>query len=151
MFVPPSERLKVFKLTLTNGSSRRRLSVTLYVDWVLGEHRTGAHLHVVTSRDAATGAILAHNRFRLEFGERVAFLDLSPDNGRTITGDRTEFIGRNGTLARPAALERDGLSNRVGAGLDPCGAVQVTITLEPQERTLIGLLGDAPDATRRDK
>ena len=112
----------------------------------------GAHLHVVTSRDAATGAILAYNRFRLEFGERVAFLDLSPDNGRTVTGDRTEFIGRNGTLARPAALVRDGLSNRVGAGLDPCGAVQVTITLEPQQSgTLIGLLGDAenPDHARQ--
>jgi cyclic beta-1,2-glucan synthetase len=150
VFVPLAETLKVFKLTLENESGRpRRLSVTLYVDWVLGEHRTGSHLHVVTSRDAATGAILAHNRFRLDFGERVAFLDLSPDKGRTITGDRTEFIGRNGTLARPVALERASLSNRVGAGLDPCGAVQVTVVLEPQERrTLIGLLGDAENAAQ---
>jgi cyclic beta-1,2-glucan synthetase len=148
VFVPPAERLKIFKLTLRNDSPRpRRLSVTLYVNWVLGEHRTGSNLHVVTSRDAATGAILAHNRFRLDFGERIAFLDLSPGDSRTVTGDRTEFIGRNGTLARPAALERDGLSNRVGAGLDPCGAVQVTVVLEPrQQRTLIGLLGDAENA-----
>ena len=145
--VPPGERVKIFELRLRNESGReRRLSVTLYTDWVLGEHRTGARLHVVTSRDPATGAILAVNRFRQDFPERVAFLDLYPDASRTITGDRTEFIGRNGTLARPAALAREALSDRVGPALDPCGAVQVTVTLEPRgERTLVGLLGDADD------
>ena len=91
-----------------------------------------------------TGALLARNRFRQEFAERVAFLDLSPGDRRTVTGDRTEFIGRNGTLARPAALERESLSNRVGAALDPCGAVQITLVLQPrEERTVTGLLGDA--------
>jgi cyclic beta-1,2-glucan synthetase len=145
LFVPPAERVKVFGLTLRNESTRtRRLSVTLYVEWVLGEHRTGSHLHVVTSLDAATGAILAQNRFRQDFAERVAFLDLHPDAGRTVTGDRTEFIGRNGTLERPAALDRARLSNRLGSTLDPCGAVQVVVVLEPRaERTLVGLLGDA--------
>ena len=145
VFVPPTETVKVFRLTLRNDSSRqRRCSVTLYVDWVLGEHRSGSHLHVVTSRDHVTGALLARNRFRQDFAERVAFLDLSPGDRRTVTGDRTEFIGRNGTLARPAALERESLSNRVGAALDPCGAVQITLVLQPrEERTVTGLLGDA--------
>ena len=42
VFVPPTETVKVFRLTLRNDSSRqRRCSVTLYVDWVLGEHRSG--------------------------------------------------------------------------------------------------------------
>jgi cyclic beta-1,2-glucan synthetase len=147
VFVPPAETVKVFKLTLRNDSDRqRRCSVTLYVDWVLGEHRSASHLHVVTARDRATGALLARNRFRQDFAERVAFLDLWPGGRRTITGDRTEFIGRNGTLARPAALARESLSNRVGAALDPCGAVQVTVVLQPRdERTVTGLLGDAAD------
>jgi cyclic beta-1,2-glucan synthetase len=102
----------------------------------------------VTVRDPATGAILAHNAFRQTSAERVAFLDLSPGEHRATTADRTEFIGRNGTLARPAALERGGaLSGRTGGGLDPCGAISVTVTLEPLgEQVVIGLLGDAGGA-----
>ena len=148
LFVPPDDPVKVFQLTLRNtAEQRRQLTVTLYVEWVLGEHRSGSHLHVITSRDAATGALLAQNSFRREFSGRVAFLDVHPGDQRTITGDRTEFIGRNGSLARPAALERGALSDRTGTVLDPCGAVQVTLALAPGEtRTVVGLLGDAADA-----
>jgi cyclic beta-1,2-glucan synthetase len=147
LFVPPTEAVKIYRLTLRNeGTERRRIAVTLYVEWVLGENRSRTHLHVVTSRDPDTAALLARNRFRQEFAHRVAFLDLSPGYGVSMTGDRMEFIGRNGTLARPAALRRVSLSNRTGAALDPCGAIQVAVVLEPSEsRTLIGLLGDALD------
>ncbi|MQA29217.1 MAG: hypothetical protein GEU82_05165 [Luteitalea sp.] len=146
LFVPPNDTIKVFRLALRNTTAKRQTcSVTLYVDWVLGENRTRSQLHVVTSRDRATGALLARNAFRRELSERVAFLDLTRGERSTVTGDRTEFVGRNGSLGRPAALSRDWLSGRTGGGFDPCGAVQVTITLEPgQERTLVGLLGDAP-------
>ncbi len=145
LFVPPPDPVKVFHLTLRNTSPvRRRYSVTLYVEWVLGESRSQSSLHVVTSREPATGALLAHNAFRQQFPDRVAFLDLSPGDQRTMTGDRTEFIGRNGTLGHPAALERESLSDRTGAAFDPCGAIRVVVVLEPsEERTLIGLLGDA--------
>jgi cellobiose phosphorylase len=157
LFVPPDERVKIFEIYLRNDSGRaRRLSVTLYVEWTLGEHRSRTRLHVVTSREAATGAILATNAFRDPFGDRVAYMDLHDGSGaaarmvppaRTVTGDRTEFIGRNGTLQSPAALGRQRLSDRVGPDLDPCGAVQLAVTLEPgEERTLIGQLGEAPDA-----
>ena len=156
LFVPRDERLKIFEIALRNTSARaRRLSVTLYVEWTLGEHRARTRLHVVTSREPGTGAVLATNAFRDPFGDRVAFLDLHDGSGaaarmvppaRTITGDRSEFIGRNGTLQSPAALGRQRLSDRVGPGLDPCGAVQLAITLEPgEERTLIGQLGEAAD------
>ena len=150
--IPPDQPVKLFHLTLRNTSpARRSLSVTLYVEWTLGEHRSRTRLHVVTSREPATGAVLASNAFREAFGDRVAFVDLASgrDAGvrsRTVTGDRTEFIGRNGSLDCPAAMSRDVLSGRVGAALDPCGAVQVQVTLEPgEERVLIGQLGEAPD------
>ena len=147
LFVPSTDPLKAYRLTLTNHSGRRRrVSVTLYVEWVLGENRSRAQLHVVTSRDE-TGALFARNPFRQEFAQRVAFLDLHPGADRSLTGDRMEFVGRNGTLARPAAMRRQSLSNRTGPALDPCGAIQVTVTLEASEtRTLVGLLGDAIDS-----
>jgi cyclic beta-1,2-glucan synthetase len=147
LFVPPGETVKIFRVTLRNASPRRRhLSVTLYVDWVLGEHRGRTRLHVVTSREPATGALIASNAFRDPFGDRLAFLDLwaSRRAPRMLTGDRTEFIGRNGSLRNPAGLSRDTLSGRTGAAFDPCGAVQVRITLEPQEEhVLVGQLGEA--------
>jgi len=147
LFVPPTDAVKVYRLTLRNDSARRRrVTVTLYVEWVLGENRSRSHLHVVTSRDE-TGAVLARNAFRQEFAQRVAFIDLHPGGGRSVTGDRTEFLGRNGKLARPAAMRRESLSNRTGPALDPCGAIQVAVELEPSEtRTLVGLLGDAIDS-----
>jgi cyclic beta-1,2-glucan synthetase len=90
--------------------------------------------------------LIARNAFRDAFADRLAFLDLSGGDERTVTGDRTEFIGRNGTLGSPAALGRLGLSGRTGATLDPCGAIQVKVTLEPGEQTtVIGLLGEAAD------
>jgi cyclic beta-1,2-glucan synthetase len=149
LFVPRDASVKVFRLALHNASSRpRHLSVTLYVDWVLGENRSRTATHVVTSADQETGVVTARNVFRQAFQERVAFLDLGPaPNGRAISGDRTEFIGRNGSLERPAALGRRALSGRTGAALDPCGAVQVRVELQPgASHVLVGLLGDAADA-----
>jgi cellobiose phosphorylase len=153
--VPRDERVKLFELRVRNSSPRtRRLSATLYVEWTLGEHRARTRLHVVTGREPATGAVLAMNAFREPFGDRVGFVDLHDGGGgpavnpwaRSITGDRSEFIGRNGSLQSPAALSRQRLSDRTGPGLDPCGAVQLAFTLRPgEERTLIGQLGEAAD------
>ena len=105
---------------------------------------------VATAIDTATGAILARNHWNAEFGSRVAFADLA---GRQVawTGDRTEFIGRNGTLDHPAALEGGApLSNRVGAGLDPCGALQARLELGPDEATeIVFFLGEASTQARK--
>ena len=148
LFVPPTDDVKVFHLTLRNDSTAvRRYTVTLYVEWVLGENRSRSQQHVVTSHDRETGAVFARNAFRQEFARRVAFLDLAPGEGKRVTADRTEFLGRNGKLARPAAMRRASLSDRTGPAMDPCGAIQVSVVLPPSAtRTLVGLLGDAVDA-----
>jgi cyclic beta-1,2-glucan synthetase len=145
-FVPEEDPVKLFHLTVRNTSSRRRsCTITLYVDWVLGENRARSALHIVTGREPATGALVARNAFREAFADRLAFVDLSGDD-RTITGDRTEFIGRNGTLRRPAAMAGAPLSDRTGAMLDACGAVQVRLHLAPlEERAVVGMLGEAAD------
>jgi cyclic beta-1,2-glucan synthetase len=133
-------KLSVLKLKNVSGHPRR-VSVTGYCEWVLGDLRPKSLLHVQTEVDLKTGALLARNFYNTEFPERIAFLDVS-DGTRTLTGDRKEFIGRNGSLTQPAALKRARLSGKVGAGLDPCGAMQVIIDLpEGQERETSFRLG----------
>jgi cellobiose phosphorylase len=131
VYVATDAPVKFAACKVRNLSSRpRRISVTGYWEWVLGEMRTRTLLHVQTEIDGPTGALLARNRFHADFADRIAFADTS-DPARTVSGDRLEFIGRNGSLARPAALLRTRLSGRVGAGLDPAGALQVTLDMAP--------------------
>ena len=95
--------------------------MTIYAEWVLGENRERTGPHIVTRREPTTGALLASNAFRDAFADRVAFLDLFGGERRTLTGDRTEFIGRNGSLARPGgarsrrAVEPDGRRRSIRA------------------------------------
>ena len=128
---------KVRNLTIRH----RKVSVTGYWEWVLGSMRSGTLLHVQTDIDASSGALLARNRYQADFADRIAFVDAG-DASQTVTGDRLEFIGRNGTMVRPAALQRGRLSGRAGAGYDPAGAVQVVLEIPPgQEREVTFRLG----------
>ena len=131
-FVPPEDPIKISRLTLRNDSGRaRRLSVTAYAEWVLGSSRSSSAPYLITELDPKTRAIFTRSVLGGEFGGRIAFADLSGKQA-SVTCDRTEFLGRNGTLERPAALERDApLSGNVGAGLDPCAALQTSIELLP--------------------
>jgi cyclic beta-1,2-glucan synthetase len=142
VYVAMDAPVKFAVLKLRNVSGRsRRLSVTGYWEWVLGDLRQKSLLHVQTEVDLKTGALLARNHYNTEFAERIAFLDVN-DGARTVTGDRKEFIGRNGSLSHPAALKHVRLSGKVGAGLDPCGAVQVSFNLhDGQERETSFRLG----------
>src|SRR4029450_11209875 len=67
---------------------------------------------------------------------------------RSFTCDRADFIGRNRTLAAPAGLFRDSLDGEQGAGLDPCGALQITIEIPPGgTRRVAFVLGQGNDAS----
>ena len=141
--VAPEDPVKVSWLTLRNDDNRpRRLRVVAYVEWVLGSNRSVTAPYVVTEIDAETGALFAVNPWSQDFAGRIGFADLG---GRQTgwTGDRGDFIGRNGDLAAPAALFRvPRLPNRTGAGLDPCAALETTLELRPgQAVELCFLLG----------
>jgi cyclic beta-1,2-glucan synthetase len=147
-YVPIDAAIKISRLTLRNRTARaRRLSVTAYVEWVLGPSRSAANAFVTTEIDTATGAMFARNPWRTAFGSHVAFLDMKGEQSEW-SGDRRLFIGRNRTLADPAALAGDAaLSNTVGAGIDPCGAQRVAVDLPPYgSAEVVVFLGEATDA-----
>jgi cyclic beta-1,2-glucan synthetase len=141
VFVPVDgkngEPVKLQRLRLRNDSpGRRTLSITYYVEWTLGENRESSQMHVVTQWDDDARALLARNRYHPEYGNRVAFAAISPP-AESYSGDRTSFLGRNRSMENPAAMERVRLSRRMGAGFDPCAALQITIELAPGERSEI--------------
>jgi len=138
--------LKFVVVKVRNDSGRaRKLSITGFVELVLGSNRALNAPYCFTEVDSRSAAILARNTFGSEFAGRVAFLDCSEER-RTVTGDRTEFLGRNGTMTRPAAMGRAKLSGRVGAALDPCMAIQAAVDLaDGQEREIVFTLGSGRD------
>jgi len=146
IFVAPEDPVKLAVLTLTNASLRtRRISVFGYVEWCLGPPRAGERRFVVTEMDDATGVMLSHNRYNTDFNGCVAFWRATA-TPRSHTGDRSEFVGRTRTLSEPAALFREQLAGRTGAGLDPCGALQIAIEIGPGESHSVAfVLGQGRD------
>lgn len=142
VFTDIEEPVKFIVLKIKNNSGRsRRISVTGYVEWVLGDLRSKSLMHTITDMDKPSGAVLARNSYSLEFENRVAFFD-TDDTVRTFTTDRSEFIGRNGTLNNPDAMNRVRLSGKRGAALDPCAAIQVALDLDEEgDREVIFRLG----------
>jgi cellobiose phosphorylase len=138
-------KLAVFKLK--NQSNRpRRISITGYFELVLGEWRHANLMHVVTESDPEGGMVLARNAYGRAAGDRLVAVGVSGPS-RTVTGSRTEFIGRNGSLAHPEAMRRAKLSGRTGAGMDPCAALQAYVDLGAgDDREVVFTLAAASDA-----
>jgi cellobiose phosphorylase len=144
IYVPVDSPVKVTIIKIRNLSDReRRMSVTSFAECSVGEMQGRSSMHVVSRIDPQTNAVFLTNSFNAEFSNVIVFAQTS-ESERTFTGDRTEFIGRNGSLERPAAMFRQGLSGRVGPALDPCAAIQAYVSIPPgQERHVVFILGGA--------
>lgn len=146
VFVPRSDPIKVVSMRLRNTWSRsRRLTLTYYAELVLGMRREKSAPFTATAYDAELGVLLARNAWAPEHAERVTFL-ASDGNPHGFSVDRFEFLGRNGSLARPSAMERWGLSGSLQPVSEPCHVLAVHIDLQPgEERTVHFLFGDGND------
>ncbi|MDQ6435009.1 glucoamylase family protein [Mesorhizobium sp. LHD-90] len=143
--VDPKDPVKVARLKLRNtGSLEAKVTVYAYAEWVLGNNRALSAPNIVPSIDTETGALLARNPYSLDFSDRFAFL-ASDEKAQSLTTDRGEFIGPQGSVEWPAAAAGGlALSGRVEAGLDPCAAMAREIEIAPgAEATVIWLIGDS--------
>ena len=143
-YVAMDASVKFLVVKLRNQSQRARsLSLTGYWELVLGEWRHANLMHIVTEVDPHSGALFARNTYGRECANRVVFAHVS-ERERSMSGSRTEFIGRNGSLGSPAAMRRKRLSGRTGAGLDPCAAIQAQVELDAgEEREIVFVFGAA--------
>lgn len=141
-FVPPEEPVRIVRLRLRNVSGRpRKLTVTQFVEWVLGSSRSQAQQLVVTWFDAEHAILTAHNHFNMDFPGRAAFLATDREL-HSWTASRTEFVGRNRRASDPVAMHRAHLDERSGRFHDNCGALMTEIEIGPgAEETVTFLLG----------
>jgi cyclic beta-1,2-glucan synthetase len=153
------DRVKWYSATLTNHeSTEQKLELYFYADLVLGVTRENSYRFISTWFDRSGQALCAVNHYNNEFAGRI----VSVGSSEPIVGysaSRAEFIGRNGDLKRPAALERGAsvaffpakpkpikVSGKVGAGMDPCALIQISVVLKPrEERTIQFFIGESPN------
>jgi cyclic beta-1,2-glucan synthetase len=131
LFASPEDPVKIVHLRVENTwNHNRRITATQYIEWVLGTTHAASLPYIIPEYDAAEYCLLATNPYNDEFGERTAFLIANkPVHG--LTTDRTEFLGRGGTLANPAALHRIGLETRLSPSEDLCAVLQLHLDLLP--------------------
>ena len=143
-FVSIDESVKICIVKLRNiSAASRELSVTYCTRPVLGVNDKITAQYITTSVNGKTGTLLAANSYNSDFPGRVTFIDTS-EEARTYTGDMLEFTGLKGSFSEPEAMRRRELSGKVGAGLEPCAAMQVKISLaEGEEKDIVFLLGQA--------
>lgn len=144
VFTGERDAVKIYSLSLENASGMKRdLSLYFFVEWVMGVTRDVTAPYIVTDIARDGNMLTVRNPYNVEFKDRIAFISAS-EKLLSYSGDKMEFIGRTGSYAAPTGLLAQQLSNRVGAALDPCGAIQVGVELEPGEtRQVVFILGEA--------
>ncbi|HZJ00590.1 MAG TPA: hypothetical protein VFD22_07990 [Gemmatimonadaceae bacterium] len=139
MAMAPEDPVKVQVLTLTNtGDKRKRITVTSYVEWVLGATREKTRFDVQTSFDRAKSVIIAENFLDPDMPSMTAFLSMT---GSIVwyTTSRREFIGRNGALSAPIALAENRWAKEEETIPDPCGVLGGLVELAPGETKSIAI------------
>ncbi|KQV66412.1 glycosyl transferase [Rhizobium sp. Root1220] len=150
--VPISDPLKVVHLVVRNSDTQtRHLTATYFLEWVLGSLRDDAAMRVACELDVRSNAIIAWNVWQNDFFGKMAFVASSAPV-RSVTCDRSEFLGTNGSVSRPAGLARSDLSGNMGPLIDPCAALMVDLAVAPgQSAEVVFVLGqaDSRDGIRR--
>ena len=144
------DKVKWYSIVLSNNEgTEQKLELYFYADLVLGVTRETSYRFVTTHFDRSAQTLCAQNHYNNEFAGHVVALG-SSEPIISFSASRLEFLGRNGDLQRPAALERGAqvpffpakpkpvkLTGKVGAGIDPCGLIHISVALKPREERTI--------------
>ena len=150
--VSPEDDVELRRITITNHSAEERvIELTSYAEVVLATpaadaaHPAFSNLFVETEFVPQSSAILCTRRARSAEEKPPWLLHLMMARGDeqgpiSCETDRGKFVGRGGTLAKPAAMKRiSPLSNTVGSVLDPdqyrCGARSLWAPRQPPSST----------------
>jgi cyclic beta-1,2-glucan synthetase len=140
LFVDVDDPIKVVRIEVLNTSAKRReLSLTYFVEWVLGVNRETSQLHVRSEYDKQVAALLARNPFIPEFADYTAFL-AARGAVASYLPSRQLFFGRLGDPIQPAALRKQSFPVSEDVGGDPGGAAHCVVMLEPGEHKEIAFL-----------
>lgn len=145
VFTPLDESLKLWNLKLTNRSDKvKYLSLTYYVEWVLGTQRESTNPYILTTYNNQHEYLYAKNIYTLNFQDTYTYM-FSNEMIVGYTGDRQEFLGPKGNIRQPRGAEIR-LSCNTGVCFDSCGAIQVSIMIQPDEsKTVLFGLGQTND------
>lgn len=160
IFVSANDPVEIFQLKLTNKSKEvRELDITSYAEWLLGfspdEHREFHKLFIETSADVAVGAIYArkclwgfpddkgrHNNVDWHY---TAFMAVS-EPLKSFDCDKESFIGMYHNDDKPRAMTENHLAGRKGRFTDAIAALQVQMSLQPNDsKTVAFTLGAAEE------
>lgn len=143
VFTPLDESLKLWSLTLTNRSDKvKYLSLTYYVEWVLGTQGEQTNPYILTSYNNEHECLCSKNIYTMNFQNTYSYM-FSSETIIGYTGDRKEFLGQKGSVREPRGAEVK-LSCNTGVCYDPCGAIQVSVAIQPEEsKTVLFGLGQS--------
>lgn len=144
LFPHASETVELWIVRLRNLASRaRRIELTGYLEWCCGvspaPRREFHKLFIETAFDPETRAIFGSNHvwdvpsarwghWNTSFPYVCAFGTSEPIV--SAEGDKSAFLGRNGTVRLPGALGRRDWDGTFGRHADPVAAMRIAIELE---------------------
>ncbi|OFI07442.1 N,N'-diacetylchitobiose phosphorylase [Clostridium acetireducens DSM 10703] len=144
MFVPLKESVKFCSIKLKNNSNKeRKLSLTYYARLVMGVVPENSAQYISTYLDKDKEYIYAKNLYNRPFKNLITYLSCIGCKSKSFTGDRKEFLGIGGSVVSPEVLKYESLSNNVGAGFDPCLALNGKLEIKPnEEKIIVFMLGE---------
>lgn len=153
MFCPLKERIKICCVKLKNSTdTERNIKLVYYAQMVLGVVPQQTAQYIVTDINSDSGYVYAKNPYSEHFGKLLTFLSILGGENASFTGDRKEFIGREGSIEYPISICKSNLSNDCGAGLDPCLTEMVQIKLLPsEEKQIVIILGQGENIEKINK